>query len=86
MARKRPKARRAHCPPTTKTADALTAFNHLSAEYRRYLALTEIKYTVNQSHQEQVDDARRRRCDASLTPEAQDVLYRAPIPGKATRR
>ncbi len=72
-----------HTSETAKMSAALTAFNRLSAEYRRYLALLENKYAVNRTHQEQRDDIRRRRCDAELTPEAHDNLHRTPIPGKA---
>ena len=67
---------------TTKPAAALTAFLHLSAEYRRYLATFESPRYVPLIFEEKCTDTRRRNHDTELTPEAQEQLNTTPIPGK----
>ena len=67
---------------TTKPAAALTAFLHLSAEYRRFLATLDSSSYTNLTFEEKCTDTRRRIYDTELTPEAQEQLNTTSIPGK----
>ena len=69
-----------YCPHLMKQSAALTAFNHLSAEYRRYLAMIEKREKANQTHEEIKQDAHQKRHDSRVSPEDKSVLIKTPVP------